>query len=362
MFQLDLTLLLFTKSSLPFQLSLQSSLRPFLLFVIQIALSSMHLPSCGLMPLTSIRRHGISCFRGHSISSLGHNCPCSGQSFNANTLTQLMMRSFYHRKHNPTLTGRMSLVYNWITTLPVMVGLSLKNTAISSLLFISFIESTWVPRGVLVISAKDVISTPSFVLSDSQVSQLKEAAKDPLKLVRIRAKVDKVDASQATYTFIRACALYESSLSDLISVYFDSSGLFMGTSVTSTNPSCISTIDAPAKTFNTTVEVVTTAIGPVPDTQTYLQRLEQEKQEKLRGDKQDNRSFLAKYVSINHLTTCFLSSWSSTFWHVTVVEEFNFLSTLTFFLFCLDTQWIYIVPLVIFMLISGASNPEGEGS
>lgn len=35
-----------------------------------------------------------------------------------------------------------------------------------------------------------------------------------------------------------------------------------------------------------------------PDTQTYIQRLEQEKSEKLRGDKTDNRSFFAKYVSL----------------------------------------------------------------
>jgi hypothetical protein len=34
-----------------------------------------------------------------------------------------------------------------------------------------------------------------------------------------------------------------------------------------------------------------------PDTQTYIQRLEQEKAEKLRGDKTDNRSFFAKYVN-----------------------------------------------------------------
>lgn len=195
----------------------------------------------------------------------------------------------------------MSHAFNWITTSPVKVPLPLlplANGFISPLASSLFTNLEWISRGALVVSSKDVISIPSFSLSDSQVSQLKEAAKDPLKLVQIRAKADK-DSSDVTYASVRACALYESSLSDLISVYFDSSGSFMGASVTSTNPSCISTImDAPAKKFNTTVEVLTTALGPVPDTQTYLQRLEQEKQEKLRGDKQDNRSFLAKYVSI----------------------------------------------------------------
>lgn len=35
-----------------------------------------------------------------------------------------------------------------------------------------------------------------------------------------------------------------------------------------------------------------------PDTQTYIQRLDQERQEKLKGEGTDNRSFLAKYVRI----------------------------------------------------------------
>ena len=35
-----------------------------------------------------------------------------------------------------------------------------------------------------------------------------------------------------------------------------------------------------------------------PDTQTYIQKLEKEKRDKAAGQTQDNRSFLAKYVSI----------------------------------------------------------------
>lgn len=38
-----------------------------------------------------------------------------------------------------------------------------------------------------------------------------------------------------------------------------------------------------------------------PETKTYLQRIEMERQEKMRGSKQDNRSFLAKYVSFSYL-------------------------------------------------------------
>jgi hypothetical protein len=38
-----------------------------------------------------------------------------------------------------------------------------------------------------------------------------------------------------------------------------------------------------------------------PDTQTYIKKLEDERREKERGKGKDNRSFLAKYVSLNSM-------------------------------------------------------------
>lgn len=38
--------------------------------------------------------------------------------------------------------------------------------------------------------------------------------------------------------------------------------------------------------------------GPVPDTATYIQKLEREREARERGETKDNRSFLAKYVRI----------------------------------------------------------------
>ena len=38
--------------------------------------------------------------------------------------------------------------------------------------------------------------------------------------------------------------------------------------------------------------------GPIPDVGMFIQRVEQEKIAKERGETKDNRSFLAKYVSI----------------------------------------------------------------
>lgn len=37
--------------------------------------------------------------------------------------------------------------------------------------------------------------------------------------------------------------------------------------------------------------------GPVPDTATYIQKLEREREARERGEAKDNRSFLARYVS-----------------------------------------------------------------
>ncbi|KAL0839508.1 hypothetical protein ABMA28_016213 [Loxostege sticticalis] len=55
--------------------------------------------------------------------------------------------------------------------------------------------------------------------------------------------------------------------------------------------------------------------APVPDTASYIQKLEREREAREKGELKDNRSFLAKY-------------------------------------------WMYIVPIAIFVMISGATNPE----
>jgi len=70
--------------------------------------------------------------------------------------------------------------------------------------------------------------------------------------------------------------------------------------------------------FNTSVDVQQTANGPMPDTQAYIQKLEQEKIEKVKGQQSDNRSFLAKY-------------------------------------------WMYLVPAVIFMMLLSNMDPNAQG-
>jgi hypothetical protein len=79
-----------------------------------------------------------------------------------------------------------------------------------------------------------------------------------------------------------------------------------------TNPQAIETVQ---KSMNFKTKVVTQHMvnGPAPDTAAFIQRVEQEKVDKQKGTTTDNRSFLAKY-------------------------------------------WMYIVPVVIFMAINGASE------
>ena len=48
--------------------------------------------------------------------------------------------------------------------------------------------------------------------------------------------------------------------------------------------------------------------GPVPDTATYIQKLEREREARERGEAKDNRSFLARYVSFLFQTHSILSS------------------------------------------------------
>jgi len=123
------------------------------------------------------------------------------------------------------------------------------------------------------------------------------------------------------FLFTKACGIYESGLTDLITVTLDQTGLPVGVSVSAVPPYCSgdSVPLSRLSLFNTSVNVVSLVTGPSPDTLTYIQRLEQEKAEKARGEQGDNRTFFSKY-------------------------------------------WMYIVPIVIFLFISGASGPEGQAA
>lgn len=196
-------------------------------------------------------------------------------------------------------------------------------------------------RGRIIINTKEAVSNDPVTLTDDEVIHLKEAANDTNRLYYVKS----VTSTATALAFTRACAIVESSsFAHILNVYLDIKGQFIGIGVTSTNPTC-SPVQATNGANNrkkmiltTTVNVVQTVAGPQPDTQSYIQRMEQEKLEQMKGDRGDNRSFLAKYVS--------------TSLRVIPVHD----RCIFFF-----GQWIYIVPLVIFMMITSASNPEAGG-
>ncbi len=132
-----------------------------------------------------------------------------------------------------------------------------------------------------------------------------------------------------------ACGMLDSGLNDVFTVHLDWRSQVVGVSVATPPP------PAPSKPnltgsggarekksaasppvsldsgFRTKVSVQAMESGPQPDTAAFVQRQEQEKLAKQRGETKDNRSFFAKY-------------------------------------------WMYIVPVVIVMLMSSA-NPEAQG-
>ena len=153
------------------------------------------------------------------------------------------------------------------------------------------------PLGRVIVSGRDLVSQEFVSLSDDDMLRLKDAGNDTSQLFFVKA----ISASGPALAFTRACAVVESSFSCQLSVHLDVKGQFIGIGLSTSNPTCAS---APSEvlrrksSLSTTVIVTQTPPGPQPDTQSYIQRMEQEKLEKMKGDRGDNRSFLAKYVSI----------------------------------------------------------------
>lgn len=162
-------------------------------------------------------------------------------------------------------------------------------------------------------------------LNENEKQGLKNLAENN-KLYRLKATVVGSDGQKYTYlTSSRACSLVRSQLLDTIWISVDHQGFVLG--VTQTIPSSRKGDDCDKLTqydldaleeFNTDVYVKHIEVAPVPDTATFIQKMEMERQARERGDLKDNRGFFAKY-------------------------------------------WMYIVPVAILVLISGVTNPEQNG-
>ncbi|XP_076039710.1 ER membrane protein complex subunit 10 isoform X4 [Oratosquilla oratoria] len=112
------------------------------------------------------------------------------------------------------------------------------------------------------------------------------------------------------------CQLYESALAEFLSVQMDHTlGGLSGISIATPVVTCRGNEVDQLMQHNSTVIVRSPTPAPVPDTATYIQKLEAMKHEKAEG--KDNRSFLAKY-------------------------------------------WMYIIPVVLIMMLSGGGQEGGR--
>ncbi|OQR77053.1 UPF0510 protein INM02-like [Tropilaelaps mercedesae] len=169
-------------------------------------------------------------------------------------------------------------------------------------------EPMWTSRAKITINSL----TQSTAIAETNLV----TAEDEAKLARLLAdgwyKLKVIDT--ATGNHVIAWTPHDKPLSQGLKVSLDPSGFLE--SVSFLPPGSLSSgLNNSDRFLYIQIDVMKTA--PSPETATYIQRLEMERREKEKSQGQDNRSFLSKY-------------------------------------------WMYIVPIAIFMLISGASNPEEQ--
>ncbi|CAH0393801.1 unnamed protein product [Bemisia tabaci] len=190
--------------------------------------------------------------------------------------------------------------------------------------FSSDFEDDFSERGTISINTQNIIggyhstrNVKQSALEQSELQQLKNLARNN-GLYRIKAIVKTANGRKTTLlTYVKACLLLESNLSDIITVFLNANYDVVSVSAATIKATCENNFeDIWTKNFNTTVNFRKTEPGPVPDTATFIQTLEREREAREKGGRKDNRSFFAKY-------------------------------------------WMYIVPAVIFVLLSGASAQEG---
>ncbi|XP_055855103.1 ER membrane protein complex subunit 10 [Episyrphus balteatus] len=159
------------------------------------------------------------------------------------------------------------------------------------------------------------------VLTQSERQSLKRLAETD-EFYRLQANVVYPDGTTHTFlTATKACNLVLSDLYDVLWVSIDGTGF-----VTAVTQTIFSSAFADCKNsdisisgldeFNTDVLIKHMELAPIPDTASFIQKVEREREAREKGEVRDNRGFFAKY-------------------------------------------WMYIVPVVLLVFISGATNQDG---
>lgn len=135
-------------------------------------------------------------------------------------------------------------------------------------------------------------------LSNSDLETLKKSTDqgDTYYLKTVSRRKDDQKPLKTTQTIVKSCSMYGSNLADIITINLSPTNDFISVNLITADQECQG--DFPTELsnkFNTTLLVESGSIGPQPDTATYIKRLEEERQNKLKEGKQDNRSFFGKY-------------------------------------------------------------------